>query len=159
MKKKIEVSWREADRNWNGKLEWDEFAIWYSSWGFQQVLLLSPKKIRNRDFAKKYKLSVADVDTVRAKFLSFDEDGSGRIEFNEFQQLLCTLMKIPRGQELPANRIQHFWQEIDADRSGDVDFDEFLRWYIKYFDMKGNSEISPIEQLYKSVRPNFGRTM
>jgi len=159
MKKKVEVSWREADRNYSGKLDWDEFAIWYSSWGFQQELLLSPKKIRNRNFAKKYKLSVVDADAVRAKFLSFDEDGSGTIEFPEFQKLLSKLMKIPRGQELPANKIKHFWREIDIDGSGDVCFDEFLQWYIKYFDMNGNSEISPIEQLYKSVRPNCRRTM
>merc|ERR1712224_1114016 len=68
MEQKIEVCWREADRNFNGKVEFDEFAIWYSSWGFQQELLLSPQKIRTRDFAKKYDLSYADVDAVYTKF-------------------------------------------------------------------------------------------
>jgi len=159
MKTKIEVSWREADRNYNGKVDFDEFAIWYSSWGFQQELLLSPQQILSRDFAKKYDLSIPDVDSVQAKFHLFDEDGSGVIEFHEFEKLLYKLMKVPRGQELPANRLKHFWKEIDTDGSGGVDFEEFLQWYMKYFDMRGNSAFSPIEQLYQSVRPNCGRSM
>jgi len=157
MAKKIEVSWREVDRNYSGKIDFEEFAIWYSSVGFQQELLLSPGKIRIRDFARKYKLSIAEVDAVHCKFLCFDEDESGEIEFHEFEKLLYKLMKIPQGAELPAKRVQHFWKEIDLDGSGSVSFDEFLQWYIKYFDMKGTSNLSPIEQFYQSVRPNFGR--
>jgi len=157
MKKKIEVSWREVDRNYSGKVDFDEFAIWYSSWGFRQELLLSPKKILIRDFAKKYDLSIAEVDSVQSMFQCFDEDESGEIEFDEFKKLLYKLMKVPKGAELPATRLQHFWKEIDIDGSGSVCFAEFLQWYIKYFDMKGTSKISPIEQFYQSVRPNFGR--
>merc|ERR1719379_2363751 len=115
MTRKKDLSWREADRNNNGKVSFDEFAIWYSSWGFQQELLLSPQQILSRDLAKKYDLNVADVDSVQAKFRKFDEDGSGVIEFSEFKKLLYNLMKIPRGQELPANRLKHFWKEIDID--------------------------------------------
>lgn len=159
MEKRIEVSWREADRNHNGKVDFNEFVNWYSSWGFQQELLLSPRQIRCRDFAKKYDLSIDDVESVLAKFRRFDEDGSGLIEFREFEKLLCKLMKVPRGQELPANRLKHFWKEIDSDGSGSIDFDEFLQWYIKYFDMKGNSDYSPMEHFYQSVRPSFGRSM
>eukprot|EP00746_Dinoflagellata_sp_MGD_P148885 gnl/MRDRNA2_/MRDRNA2_81021_c0_seq7.p1 gnl/MRDRNA2_/MRDRNA2_81021_c0~~gnl/MRDRNA2_/MRDRNA2_81021_c0_seq7.p1 ORF type:complete len:484 (-),score=83.84 gnl/MRDRNA2_/MRDRNA2_81021_c0_seq7:410-1861(-) len=155
MQKKIDACWREADRNFNGKVEFDEFAIWYSSWGFQQELLLSPQKIRTRDFAKKYSLSYADVDAVYTKFQHFDEDKSGLIEFGEFKKLLYKLLKVPRGQDLPANRLNFFWKEIDIDGSGTVCMDEFLQWYAKYFDVKGNSDVSPIEQFYQSVRPNM----
>jgi Ca2+-binding EF-hand superfamily protein len=154
MKKKIETCWREADRNFNEQVEFDEFAIWYSSWGFQQELLLSPQKIRTRDFAKKYDLNYADVDAVYTKFQHFDEDKSGLIEFAEFKKLLYKLMKVPKGGELPENRLNFFWKEIDIDGSGTVCMDEFLQWYAKYFDVKGNSDVTPIEQFYKSVRPN-----
>merc|ERR1719473_1144089 len=76
MEKKIEVSWREVDRNYSGKVDFDEFAIWYSSWGFQQELLLPPSMIRTRDLARKYDLSIAEVDSVHSMFQVFDEDGS-----------------------------------------------------------------------------------
>jgi len=157
MKKKIEVCWSEADRNFNGKVDFDEFAIWYSSWGFQRELLLSPQQILFRDLAKENNLNIVDVDALQAKFHQIDEDGSGVIEFCEFKKLLCKLMKVPRGQELPESRLMHFWKEIDIDGSGTVNFDEFLQWYVKYFDMKGNSDCCPSEQLYQSVRPNLGR--
>lgn len=163
MEKKIEVSWREADRNFNGKVSFDEFVIWYSSWGFQKQMLLSPSKIRKgdfvKDFATKYGLDLGEIEAVHAKFQQFDEDGSGAIEFSEFVSLLHKLLKIPKGAELPANRLNHFWKEIDLDGSGSVCEDEFLQWYIKYFDVKGNSDVTPVEHFYKSVRPNFGRCM
>jgi len=154
MEKKITVSWLEADRNYNGKVDFDEFAIWYSSWGFQQELLLSPTTIRTRDLARRYNLSIAEVDSAHSMFEFFDEDGSGEIEFNEFEKLLYKLMKVPKEVEIPARRLQHFWQEIDIDGSGSVCFAEFLQWYIKYFDMKGTSNISPMEQFYLSQLPN-----
>jgi len=158
MSKKIEVSWREVDRNYSGKVDFDEFAIWYSSWGFREEVLLSPTQILTRDFARKYDLSSAEVDSVHSMFQFFDEDGSGLIEFKEFEKLLYKLMKIPKDTELPATRLQHFWKEIDADGSGSVCFAEFLQWYIKYFDMTGTSILSPIQQFYQSVRPNVGRS-
>jgi len=154
IEKKIVVSWQEVDRNYSGKVDFDEFAIWYSSWGFQQELLLSPTKIRTRDLARRYNLSIAEVDSVHAKFELFDEDGSGVIEFNEFEKLLYKLMKVPAEEEIPARRLQHFWREIDIDGNGSVCFAEFLQWYIKYFDMKGTSNISPMEQFYQSQLPS-----
>jgi len=157
MEKKIEVSWREVDRNYSGKVDFEEFAIWYSSWGFQEELLLSPTKIRTRDLARQYNLSIADVDSVHSKFQFFDEDGSGDIEFPEFKKLLYKLLKVPKEAELPATRLQHFWKEIDIDGSGSVCFAEFLQWYIKYFDIQGTANISPMEQFYQSMRPNVGR--
>eukprot|EP00746_Dinoflagellata_sp_MGD_P002179 gnl/MRDRNA2_/MRDRNA2_104207_c0_seq1.p1 gnl/MRDRNA2_/MRDRNA2_104207_c0~~gnl/MRDRNA2_/MRDRNA2_104207_c0_seq1.p1 ORF type:complete len:446 (+),score=75.02 gnl/MRDRNA2_/MRDRNA2_104207_c0_seq1:88-1425(+) len=162
MSEKLEKSWREANRNKKGTLGFDEFAIWYSSWGFQQEMLLSPQKIRRgtltRDFAKKHDIDFVDVDDVYTKFQHFDEDGSGLIEFPEFVKLLHKVLKVPEGAELPATRLSHFWKEIDIDGSGSVCADEFLQWFLRYFDVKGNSNVSPLEHFYQSMRPNFGRS-
>merc|ERR1712224_904628 len=156
LEKKIEVSWREVDRNYSGKVDFDEFAIWYSSWGFHQELLLSPTKILTRDLARKYNLSIAEVDSVHSMFQLFDEDESGEIEFDEFEKLLYKLLKVPKEAELPATRLQHFWKQIDIDGSGSVDFAEFLQWYMKYFDMKGSGHyVTPMERFYQSMRPRL----
>jgi len=72
----------------------------------------------------------------------------------EFRRLLNILLKVPSNVELPDNRVESFWKEIDADASGEVDFEEFLSWYRKYFDTKGGgfSRTSTIEAFYSSVR-------
>ena len=46
--------------------------------------LRAPRQIRFRDFAKKYDLSIVDVESVAAKFRLFDEDGSGGLSNREF---------------------------------------------------------------------------
>merc|ERR1711990_1035060 len=77
----------------------------------------------------------------------------GLLEFNEFKVLLYRLMKIPAHLEMPQSRVKQFWAEIDIDGSGNVDFEEFLQWYMRYFDLAGGGQlISPIEHFYKSVR-------
>lgn len=147
-------SWKEADRCKNGRIDFKEFAIWYSSWGFEQHLLLNPGQIAARKMAKEHGLSVAEVDRVCSNFHKFDTDGSGVIDFNEFHILLDKLLKIPSHLELPASRVKQFWLEIDMNGSGVVEFEEFLIWYNKYFDLKTNAAtVNPIQQIYESIRP------
>merc|ERR1719272_2379657 len=98
---KLQASWKEADRNRNNKVEFEEFALWYSSRGFNQELLLTPQALQDRILAKKYGLSAPEVDHVRTKFKEFDEDKSGAIDFDEFQKLMHKLMKAPDELKLP----------------------------------------------------------
>lgn len=150
---KLESAWLEADRNGNGAVDFEEFAGWFNSQCFSTVYLLSPDERRCRELAKKYNLSVAEVDAAKMKFDKFDLDGSGEIEFDEFEKLLYQMLKIPKHLDLPQSRIKAFWTEVDLDGSGGVDFEEFLQWYTKYFDLGGRSQdISPIEQFYASFR-------
>eukprot|EP00746_Dinoflagellata_sp_MGD_P021108 gnl/MRDRNA2_/MRDRNA2_149263_c0_seq1.p1 gnl/MRDRNA2_/MRDRNA2_149263_c0~~gnl/MRDRNA2_/MRDRNA2_149263_c0_seq1.p1 ORF type:complete len:582 (-),score=120.16 gnl/MRDRNA2_/MRDRNA2_149263_c0_seq1:86-1831(-) len=156
-KSMISKAWREADRNRNNVVDFEEFAIWYNSRAFDEEMgdLLTEKQIQSRELARKYNLSMGEVDSVFKKFHEFDLDGNGVIDIDEFEKLLIKLMKIPPDLELPAARVKQFWIECDLDRSGEVDFEEFLQWYMRYFDVSGETEISPIEHMYKSIRPEM----
>ena len=36
-------------------------------------------------------------------------------------------MKNP--SDIPKERFNHYWREVDHDQSGEIDFEEFLVWY------------------------------
>ena len=78
-----------------------------------------------------YKSNVRDE--AQLAFESYDADGTGELEAEEIKELLTSELCAPiRGKTL-----QGFMDEIDEDRSGSVDFEEFLNWYVKETDENG----------------------
>ena len=57
-------------------------------------------------------------------FVSCDTDGDGRIQKSEFAELLKNL-----GSEVSAEEVSIGFAEIDQDRSGTIDFEEFLAYW------------------------------
>lgn len=143
--------WLEADLDDNGTINFEEFAKWYSVHGFLEDLLLDPSQKEVRHMARKYEMSLVEVENIKSKFDQFDTDGSGEIEIDEFSRLIYLLLRVPPHLRLPPKRVTQFWNEIDYDCSGVVDFEEFLVWYMRYFGT-GDSQSSPIEDFYRSVR-------
>jgi len=72
------------------------------------------------------------------------------IESSEFPDLLCKCAKIPE-HGLSAQRVKQFWNDADTDGSGEVDFEEFMCFYRKYFDLK-DSDRAGFENFYRGVR-------
>merc|ERR1711904_14583 len=148
----LNTKWVEADKDGSECVDFWEFATWYSAHGFLEDLLLSPEQRHIREVARKYDVEFVEVENVKRMFDKFDEDGGGLLEFGEFKILLYRLMKIPAHLEMPSSRVKQFWAEIDLDGSGNVDFEEFLQWYMRSFDLAGGGQlVSPIEHFYKSV--------
>lgn len=148
----LRMQWREVDTDGSGGIIFPEFAKWYSAHGFHEEMLLSPNDRLIRNVARKLGFPLMEVERIKKQFDVYDEDGSGEIELAEFERLLYRLLKVPKTEELPASRVRQFWSEIDQDRSGCVDFEEFLCWYTRYFSLDGRAEVSPIEEFYKSIR-------
>jgi len=61
---------------------------------------------------------------VRPAFEKFDSDGSGAIDKTELKKLCETL-----GNYLTDEQTDAALVDLDLDKSGDIDFNEFKRWY------------------------------
>ena len=59
---------------------------------------------------------------LRAAFAVFDTDGEGSLDADEFREMLPLLA----GEHLPFERVESLFLEADRDRSGVIEFDEFL---------------------------------
>lgn len=142
-----------ADASADGQVDFAEFLLWYTQHAFLEKMLMPPAQQKVRSLARNWKIPLVVVETIHKEFCRYDIDQSGSIEFEEFKNLIYTLLKIPAGLDLPKSRVLAFWQEIDIDGSGFVDFEEFLSWYRRYFDVHGGGNmVSPIEQFYASIR-------
>jgi Ca2+-binding EF-hand superfamily protein len=89
---------KSVDDNGDGEIDFDEFLI-----------LMSTKK-KNED---------PDKELMDA-FKVFDADGSGTISRKELKKLMKQL-----GQKLSDQELDAMMEEVDTDKSGEIDFEEF----------------------------------
>jgi len=146
----VEDAFKLADKDSGGELDFSEFAIWFSTYSFSEKLNLDARQRALRKLAKKYAIPHTQVDDYNDFFNQLDADDSGMIEPAEFPNLLCKCAKIPQNG-LTATRVQQLWRDADTDGSGEVDFEEFLVFYRKYFDVKAG-EGAGYENFYRSIR-------
>lgn len=65
-------------------------------------------------------INEAELDKLWKAFCVFDEDGSGAISVDELAKVMQTL-----GQESSPTELKNLIREVDLDRSGSIDFEEF----------------------------------
>lgn len=69
-------------------------------------------------------LSEQRIDEIKEHFNFFDRDNNGRIDVDEFGELLQVLSP-DAGDE----QIHKGFSLVDTDGSGYIEFDEFLSWW------------------------------
>mmetsp|Transcript_134154 Transcript_134154/g.267716 ORF Transcript_134154/g.267716 Transcript_134154/m.267716 type:complete len:445 (-) Transcript_134154:486-1820(-) len=149
-----------TENHWNsvagdrGTLSFEEFARWYRSYGFSEDLLLTSEERWLRRLAKKQGVSPECVTQIKVIFDTYDKDRSGTVDMEEFKQILYMVMKVPQHIGLPMSSVQYFWSQINVDSSGTVTFEEFLCWWMKYFDDSSAQGLKhmPFEDFYKHIR-------
>ena len=72
-------------------------------------------------------------EEAQLAFQQYDADGTGELDSEE----ISTLLESELCQPIRGATLQGFMDEIDTDRSGTVDFEEFLLWYVKETDENG----------------------
>jgi calmodulin len=65
-----------------------------------------------------------NVARLREDYDYFDSNRDGRLEYGEFARFLAVLRSGVSEQEQRLG-----FHEIDVDRDGTIDFDEFLEWW------------------------------
>lgn len=65
-----------------------------------------------------------DNEELRENFDYFDADGDGKLDLGEFSSLMKALDALDPGESAALG-----FRAIDTDRSGQVEFDEFVRWF------------------------------
>ena len=65
----------------------------FSSMVAETVNAADPAAKESYELAKKYNITPPEVDKIRKKFVEFDLDGSGKIEYAEFMQMLCYVLR------------------------------------------------------------------
>lgn len=150
-----------------GFINVDEFLNWYKMHMFSVVAGLtadaehavSSKLVET--IAHRHNLRVSEVDRIYSHFQKYDLDKSGQIEFMEFEAMIKSLIGVSQATDLPKERLQRFWYEMDSDGNGIVDFGEFAQWYIKYFPVSAASSDNGggvLEHFYASYSPDVQRS-
>jgi len=136
-------------------VHFSHFLTWITQTAFSESLLLSSAQRMVRAISRKFKKPCTEIEAIKQVFDSFDDNGSGTLEFPEFRDLMKKLLRIRDDSALPDNRVRSFWRELDIDNSGEVEFSEFIPWYLTYFDLHGCEQngVSPIDAFYRKLRP------
>lgn len=84
--------------------------------------------------ARDVNMKVEDVISIKEIFDSFDEDKTGTLELEEFQNvamgiLSSQLRKTTQAKQRVLQLCERNFALMDSDGSGSLDFQEFLRWY------------------------------
>jgi Ca2+-binding EF-hand superfamily protein len=149
----VKTAFETCDRDHGGEIDIKEFVIWHAANCFNMNVCVPKETQAVRALAAKHGLTYHDIERYQVAYKKFDADGSGLIEFDEFTNLLNKLLKIPKGQSLPKERVKNLWMKADADGSGEIDFEEFVVFYMQYFDDREGSQSDPLLDFYQSNRP------
>ena len=61
---------------------------------------------------------------LKGTFERFDADGNGVLDRGEFKRM-CRSIKL----DAKPKQLEEYFKEIDTDKSGEIDFEEFAIWY------------------------------
>jgi len=146
--KYLELQFNSSDKDFNGTIDFAEFASLYSkiytnpelpiSMGYAEVKkatkletgVNSPKVEKRPDL----QLTPEEIADANAKFKQFDKDGNGQIDKTELKDLL---LATSAGKKMSPTMVERYvgvqFSLWDKDHSGFIDSNEFLAVYAKFW--------------------------
>ena len=81
------------------------------------------RKARN-EALKKLPKAQRETQRLKNKFMMYDIDGSGTVDWEEFQMISKDLCL-----SISDEKLKEEFEKMDQDRNGSIDFEEFRAWY------------------------------
>jgi len=122
----LDHHWKRADLNGDGEVTFEEYVMWSIN---VDSVSSDPSEPRLRRVSQHYGFHPWDVEKIKAVFDGFDEDASGAIDKDEFMKALRKLMHLGEHGHIAPSQFERYWLEADADRNGEISFEEFMLWY------------------------------
>jgi len=131
-------------------INFHDFVQWFFTNGFRDEINIFDESTEQRylkKVARKHEVSLKDVEACNDKFKRTDLNSNGVIEYDEFEVLIHSMMRLAESEKLPHARMETLWRDADTDGNGGLDFEEFMAFWIKSF--RGDC---PIEGFYRNFR-------
>lgn len=115
------------------KVSFEEFLLWSQSTVFvEETLVPNPKERHLRQLARDHGCDFVMVETLMRLFRTFDTDNSGYIEWDEFRQVVCTMLKVKESTDVSEARLLRYWKEADQSKMDRLNFEQFMVWYASH---------------------------
>lgn len=113
----------------------EEYLAWHLQVAYaEEFMVTDPQERFMRNLSRKHSLCITDVERIRKVFGRFDEDRSGTIDHSEFKKAILVILGVKNPSDVSAKKLERYWHEADSNRNGEIDFEEFLLWYLRSFD-------------------------
>ncbi|KAK6174378.1 hypothetical protein SNE40_017667 [Patella caerulea] len=107
-----------------------------------------PRKPRR--FTKKHMLTEEKIQELHETFSVFDKNGDGMITTEELGTVMISL-----GQRPTIPELKTFIRKVDHDKSGTIDFDEFLQIFSKKITMDPEKELYEVFRVFDDNKDGF----
>jgi len=113
----------------------EDYILWTVNTAYSEEMLVTDLAERKlREFARRHDFLLPDVEMIKEVFDRFDNLHEGVLDEKRFRLVLFQLLDVRNPSDISAKKMQRYWREVDRDRSGSVAFQEFLLWYLTFFD-------------------------
>ena len=119
----VQMLLKDFDANDDGKLEWDEYIIFYEK-------SLRTEAVRARYARKVTKMmEAAHMEESKRWFEKYDADQNGFIDLEELESLLKESLSLNMEEEKFKHFVADVFQKADTDNSGTIDEEEFVNLF------------------------------
>jgi len=128
----VERQWQVLDPANRGYVEFGDFFSWYRCVAFCEDLSSETQIDEQvRKLSKQHGFNVLALERVRGIYARYAEGGGcGCINKDRFKQILCRSMGLQEDADVPDETVRRYYREMDVNHDGQVDFEEFAKWYL-----------------------------
>jgi len=128
----FERQWRMLDPHNRGYVGFDDFFTWFRNVAFcPDISTPCDVDVTIRKMSKRYGFNILDLERVCNVYSKYAEGGgTGCIDKSKFKQILCRVIGIPMDADVPEDTLRRYFREMDVNGDGEVDFEEFAKWYL-----------------------------